>query len=348
MIPKDKIISVLHPNVNKKWWAVNMMIYLSNLLKKENSVEFYTFSYDENLFSDSVTFKVNCLSKLQIAYAIRNSDYIIIWNSPMHFVWVLSKLIFFSKAKLIWWHHHYPWYYGKDTNVYIWIKRLLERASILFIDEVISNSFYLQSSLKDIFGIESKILHPILDRDFTKVAYNEIDFTSKTIFTYGRWVEWKNLNQVFLTYDMLKGQVDWLKLNIWWVGEELDFFKDKYRDDLNVSFLWLLDNMSIIDNLQKSLVCLFTSKIDSFWMTIIEAMSIGVPVVAFDINGSREIIQDWQNWFLVNSDSEFTRKVLDILSDSELHKNLSINCLDIKLRFSEANFKKSLKDIFYS
>jgi hypothetical protein len=36
------------------------------------------------------------------------------------------------------------------------------------------------------------------------------------------------------------------------------------------------------------------------------------------------------------------------LSDSELHKNLSINCLDIKLRFSEANFKKSLKDIFYS
>jgi len=27
-------------------------------------------------------------------------------------------------------------------------------------------------------------------------------------------------------------------------------------------------------------------------MTIIEAMSIGVPVVAFDINGSREIIQD--------------------------------------------------------
>ena len=46
--------------------------------------------------------------------------------------------------------------------------------------------------------------------------------------------------------------------------------------------------------------------------------------------------------------TERVRKVLDILSDSELHKNLSINCLDIKLRFSEANFKKSLKDIFYS
>lgn len=346
MIPKNKLISVLHPNVNNKWWAINMMIYLSNLLKKDNIVEFYTFSYDEKLFSQDITFKVNCFNKIKTAYAIRNSDYIIIWNSPMQFVWVLSKIIFFSHAKLIWWHHHYPWYYTINTNVFIWFKRLLERLSIWYIDIFVSNSYFLKNSLKNIFDVESKILNPVLDREYTEVSQTKIDFNSKTIFIYGRWVKWKNIQQAFSTYDILKSQVPWLKLNIWWIWEELDLYINKYKGDSNVSFLWLLDKSSIIDNLQKSLVCLFPSKIDSFWMTIIEAMSIWVPVVAFDLNWASEIIQSWQNWFLVRSNDDFTLKVFDILTNPTLHKLLSKNALNITTKYDSSNFEKQLKDIF--
>lgn len=346
MIPKNKIISVLHPNVNNKWWAINMMIYLSNLLKKENIVEFYTFSYNEEIFSKDITFKINCFNKIKTAYSIRNSDYIIIWNSPMQFVWVLSKILFFSKAKLIWWHHHYPWYYSKNTNVFILIKKLFEKVSIWYIDVLVSNSYYLKSSLKDIYNVDSKVLYPILDKEFTNHTIRNIDITSKTIFTYGRWVRWKNIEQVFQTYESLKNQVTWLKLNIWWIWEELLFYKDKYKNDINVSFLWLLDKLSIITYLEKSLVCIFTSKIDSFWMTIIEAMSIWVPVVAFDLHWAKEIIKDWQNWFLVRIDSDFTLKVLEILNDSNLQNTLSKNALNITFDFSESNFIKNLEGIF--
>jgi hypothetical protein len=103
---------------------------------------------------------------------------------------VFSKLLFRSKAKIIWWHHHYPWYYRQKANVYIKLKRFLEKCIIKNIDSVIANSLYLQKSIKDIYKIDSKILYPVLDDKFL----NHIDHpqpllikeggSEKVIFSY--------------------------------------------------------------------------------------------------------------------------------------------------------------------
>ena len=323
------------------------MIYLSNLLnEKWNDISFYTFSYNKDLFSREIWFKVNSFNFIRIAYSIRKSDYIIIWNSPMHFVWVISKLFFFSNAKIIWWHHHYPWYYSKTTNVFILLKRYLEKFSIKFIDKIISNSIYLKKSLEKIYKIKTEILYPVMDKEFLEYKYKNKNFDSNIIFTYSRWVEWKNLKQIFNTYDFLKDKVLNLKLMIWWVWEDLEYYKDKYKKDHGVLFLWLLDQKSIIANLQLSNVFLFPSKIDSFGITVLESMSIWVPVVAFNINWVRELIEDNVNWFLVNSENDFSEKVFSILDNQQLNKNLSNNCLNITNRFSDLEFERQLENIF--
>jgi len=51
MIPTNKKIAVLHPYIYKVWWAVKMMIYMSEFLQKNNSVIFHTLSYNETVFS---------------------------------------------------------------------------------------------------------------------------------------------------------------------------------------------------------------------------------------------------------------------------------------------------------
>jgi glycosyltransferase involved in cell wall biosynthesis len=128
---------------------------------------------------------------------------------------VLSKFLFRSKAKLIWWHHHYPWYYSQNTNVYIKLKRFFEKCIIKSIDEIIVNSKYLQDSIKQIYKIDSKILYPVLDDKFlSHNSENKKSPTSKTIFTYGRWVEGKNLEMIFNTYEELKNKVPNLVLKI--------------------------------------------------------------------------------------------------------------------------------------
>lgn len=332
-----------------------MMIYLSNFLSKDNNVIFYTFYYDEKLFplnenNFSIKYFKNSklISFLKIAYNIRKSDYIFIWNSPMHFVWVVSKILFRSKAKLIWWHHHYPWYYNKNTNVYIKLKKILERYILKYIDSLIVNSKYLQTSIKDIYKINSKILYPVLGNKF--LNYNsenkKVTSTTKTIFTYSRWVKGKNIWLIFKTYEDLKNKIPDLILKIWWEWNELYEYKNKYKANKNIHFLWIVDQEQIIKELEQSNLFLFPSKIDSFWLVIIESMSIWNPVISYNLAWAKEIIKNWINWYLVNSDAEFMYKSYDILINSSLRENLSREAIKTSKTFSEHTFENNLKKLF--
>jgi glycosyltransferase involved in cell wall biosynthesis len=129
---------------------------------------------------------------------------------------VISKILFGSKARVIWWHHHFPWYYSSHTNVYIKLKKWLEKKSIQKIDILISNSKYLQQSIKSIYNRDSEILYPVLDNKFLNYNINEKCqvFTSPTIFVYGRWVEGKNIKLIFQTYEELKNKIPNLVLKI--------------------------------------------------------------------------------------------------------------------------------------
>ena len=329
-----------------------MMIYLSNFLSKNNDVTFYTFKFDSELFSD-LTFKVQDFKKsklisfFKIVYELRKYDYVFIWNSPMHFAAVFSKIFFNSKAKLIWWHHHYPWYYSSNANVYIKFKSFLEKLLIKEIDLFISNSKYLQDVLKDIYKRDSKILYPVLGDKF--LNHNRKEFLSNTsniIFTYGRWVEGKNLKLVFKVYDDLKNKIPNLVLKIWWTWNQIQKYKDKFIKDKNIHLLWDLNTNQIINNLEQSNIFLFSSLIDSFWLVIIESMSIWVPVISFNKSWAKEIIENWVNWFLVDSDKEFIEKTYEVLNNTSLRNNLSNNSLNTLEKFWEKSFKKSLEEIF--
>lgn len=337
MIPTNKNVAVLHPYLDKKWWASSMMIYLSTFLQdKKNNVNLYSFSRDKSKF----------LSFIKIAYVIRKCDYIIIWNSPMHFVWVLSKFLFRSKAKLIWWHHHYPWYYSQNTNVYIKLKRFFEKCIIKSIDEIIVNSKYLQDSIKQIYKIDSKILYPVLDDKFlSHNSENKKSPTSKTIFTYGRWVEGKNLEMIFNTYEELKNKVPNLVLKIWWEWNDIFKYKNKYEENKNIIFLWKVDITKIIENLEQANLFLFPSKIDSFWLVIIESMSIWVPVISYNLSWAKELVQNNINWYLVDSDSEFIKKSYEILSNSSLEKKLSKEAIKTSVAFTKQSFENQLSKI---
>lgn len=355
-MPTNKRIAVLHPYVNKLWWAVKMMIYLSNSLQEKNDLIFYTFSYDKEIFSsESINFRIKSyfwnrilkfISFFLIAFNIRKSDYIIIWNSPMHFVWVISKILFFSKAKLIWWNHHYPWYYTNNTNLFIELKRYIEKLLVKKIDLILSNSKSVKAFIDNIWNIDSKVLYPVLDYDFGHMVSNITSDNNNVIFTYWRRVKGKNLQLVFKTYEKLQAQIKDLVLIVWWDWDELSIFTKKYENNSNVKILWSLVKQQILENLNKSNVFLFPSLIDSFWLVKLEAMSIWNPVICLDNFWNEEIVDNWINGFSIKSENDFIEKTYLILTDSELRNKLSKNALEKSKVFSGQLFEKQLEDIF--
>lgn len=93
---------------------------------------------------------------------------------------------------------------------------------------------------------------------------------------------------------------------------------------------------NVYEYYEKASVILQTSRWEGFGMTIIEAMSCGVPVVAFHNYGPDEIVRNGIDGFLIDhyEIEKFAQKVIAILNDQNLCKMLGKNGMERAKAFS--------------
>lgn len=97
------------------------------------------------------------------------------------------------------------------------------------------------------------------------------------------------------------------------------------------------EQSNIEDYYLKSKVFTFTSSSEGFPNVVGEALSAGLPVVAYDcVAGPSEMIKDGENGFLVPvfDDELFQEKLQELIDDENLRKNLSLNAKNSITRFS--------------
>ena len=102
----------------------------------------------------------------------------------------------------------------------------------------------------------------------------------------------------------------------------LERFHEQVRDEGNVHFL---GHRSDVARLMQHFDCLWLgSGYEGQSNAVMEAMSAGVPVVATDIAGNRDLVVDGQTGFLVGvgNRGEFARKTSLLLDDSPLASQL--------------------------
>ena len=61
------------------------------------------------------------------------------------------------------------------------------------------------------------------------------------------------------------------------------------------------------------------SRFDTFSCVVLEALSCGLPVIAYNTKGPKDIIQDSRNGFLVETMEEMNDRILDYFSDPSIH-----------------------------
>ncbi|WP_249481766.1 glycosyltransferase [Lacticaseibacillus zeae] len=103
---------------------------------------------------------------------------------------------------------------------------------------------------------------------------------------------------------------------------------------------------------EKGSVILQTSRNGGFGMNLLEAMSYGVPIVAYDTPyGARALVADGVNGYLAKNGAitDMAAKVTKILSDRKLWEQMHTAALEKRGDFSQANaetaWKKAMKDI---
>ena len=107
----------------------------------------------------------------------------------------------------------------------------------------------------------------------------------------------------------------------------------------------------IMDRYKESSILVLTSVYEPFGLVMAEAMSCGVPVVAFDCPyGPSEIITDGENGFLVDCfDVEvFAGKVCQLIEDEGLRLRMGRNAISSVQRFSKDKIIPQWQHLFES
>jgi len=202
---------------------------------------------------------------------------------------------------------------------------------------VICPSKVVARHMKDVFGVpEEKIV--IVNRWVDLEKFKFLDYKSRqnsnTIVSIGRISQTKGYEHLIRSFSKVVRFNPYLKLKI--VGSA-DKSKSKYLQHLktlvsrfslnyNVEFLGFAQNIEGI--LSQARILIAPSVIEeSFGRVLIEAFACGVPVMASDIGGFKEIIESGKDGILFEpADSEaITEGILKLLKDGSFAEKITTN-----------------------
>ena len=128
-----------------------------------------------------------------------------------------------------------------------------------------------------------------------------------------------------------KYQLDF-KLKIVGPGEGIKALEDEVKNigiKDNVLFTGEMGRDKLEEIYEESDILIHTSLIEGFSTVLIEAMAKGLPIIASNVIGTRSVIKDKYNGFLVDLNVEkMSRTVMKIVNDKKLYANISKNNLD--------------------
>jgi len=263
--------------------------------------------------------------------------------------------ILYGKAILIHTFHGHVFsgYFGKiKTLFFIWVERFLA----LFTDKIITVSENLKDELAEKFRIAPENKISVIElgfelEDLLKLPERENQQTIN-IGIVGRLVPIKNHKMLFKS--VCRGGFQTRPYRIIVIGDgEMRGELEKYAEELGIRDRiefkgWIKDLKAIYEELD---IVALTSLNEGTPVSLIEAMAGARPVVATNVGGVKDIVKDGVSGYLVESGNveEFTRRLLELIKDSEKRKAFGLNGRDIvKNRFSKERLIKDTERLYNS
>lgn len=169
-----------------------------------------------------------------------------------------------------------------------------------------------------------KIIPNAIDIEVNKLA----SLNHSTLVSVGKLTKRKGMDELIDVLHLVHMKNEDVHLKIIGDGEELQNLKKKvmeYGLEKNVHFLGFLGKKELLDELLTSDLFLLASHRETFGLSIIEAMSVGLPCITYDSSKHiEEMIQNDINGYVVqNRDKEkMANKVLEYLENKFALQNM--------------------------
>ncbi|SMY35617.1 Glycogen synthase [Photobacterium malacitanum] len=186
--------------------------------------------------------------------------------------------------------------------------------------------------------VNNIVYNPIRSVPSSKVAVS----TSKNMLYVGRLEVEKGVDFLISNFDD-----DFFVLNIVGSGSIKNIFDTKK----NIKYLGWLNQNEVINEFRKARFLVFPSVIyETLGLTVLEAFSLGVPVLISNVCAGTEFVKDGYNGLIynVNDSKDFLLK-LELLKNDKFIEELSVNAFNTYWNnpFTESKYIKNIISIYH-
>lgn len=176
-----------------------------------------------------------------------------------------------------------------------------------------------------------------------------IDYRAKRIIAAGRYVHQKGFDMLLEAWHMINKNVsDW---HLYIFGNEnrepYQRIVDKYQMNRNTHLMGATKD--IAEEFSKSSIFVLSSRFEGFGLVLAEAMSCGLPCIAFDCPyGPRDIITDGEDGILVeNGNVEALSKAIEqLVTNDSLRQIMGKKAINNVVRFDQKTIMNQWEQLF--
>ncbi|MDQ1161019.1 glycosyltransferase involved in cell wall biosynthesis [Chryseobacterium sp. SORGH_AS 447] len=174
-------------------------------------------------------------------------------------------------------------------------------------------------------------------------------YKRKRAIAVGKLDAQKGFDMLIDSWAINKRQLKEWTLDIFGQGEWRDFLAQKiidYKLEKNIYLRGVTND--IRTELQNSSMFLFSSRYEGFGLAVVEAMTVGLPVISFDCpQGPSEMVNS-DNGFLVplGNIEEFSNRIVELSRNSEIRENLGLQSIVKSTQYSKEYIMEDWNKLF--
>lgn len=220
----------------------------------------------------------------------------------------------------------------------IWYHRFAVRRSLRRCARIITISAFTRDELKDVYGsfttpidviplaVEDRFFAPVLPDERERVR-QQYRLAHQYLLFIGRLEYKKNVHRIIESYARVRKQhpdLDLVLIGPWGFGRDtFEAQLQRHQMGEQVHILSWVPQNDVAPLLSEASVLLFPTLYEGFGLPILEAMTLGVPVVTSNRGAHKEVASDAA--LLVNPEEveEICRAVQTVIEDSDAAKRMS-------------------------
>ena len=174
--------------------------------------------------------------------------------------------------------------------------------------------------------------------------------SAKRIISIGRYAYEKGNDLLLRAWSIAQKSCDDWELDVYGMGEREPYRRLMSELKIDESRCHLHGSLKDVNEMYlNSSIFALPSRFEGFGLVIIEAMSCGLPVVAFNCeNGPRNIVTNKEDGFLVTpfDVEEYAEILLKLVHNEDLRKQIGINAYQTSRRYAIETIAVQWKNLF--